>query len=120
MTARVRANNAAAHPGGGAVLARPTRSTETFKGLPTSDDVAIPDLRCCLGMRVSGALSMNVLLSAMHIDVPVHNACRIEVLPGAQLAVDATPVSPVTRKESPQDGAAARAVLGRLRPLLAR
>ena len=48
----------------------------------------------------------------MNIDVPVHDARRIEVvcngLPlwhGAQLAVDATLVSPVTRDGRPHDGA---------------
>ena len=54
----------------------------------------------------------NVALAAMNIDVPVHDARRIEVvcngLPlwhGAQLAVDATLVSPVTRDGRPHDGA---------------
>ena len=54
----------------------------------------------------------NVALAAMNIDVPVHDARRIEVvcngLPlwhGAQLAVDATLVNPVTRDGRPHDGA---------------
>ena len=54
----------------------------------------------------------NVALAAMNIDAPVHDARRIEVvcngLPiwhGAQLAVDATLVSPVTRDGRPHDGA---------------
>ena len=57
----------------------------------------------------------NVALAAMNSDVPVHDARRIEVvcngLPlwrrwhGAQLAVDATLVSPVTRDGRPHDGA---------------
>ena len=57
----------------------------------------------------------NVALSAMNIDVPVHDARRIQVvcngLPlwhGAQLAVDATLVSPLTRDGRPHDGADAR------------
>ena len=54
----------------------------------------------------------NVALAAMNIDVPVHDARRVEVvcngLPlwhGAQLAVDATLVSPVTRDGRPHAGA---------------
>ena len=50
-------------------------------------------------------MARNVALSAMKIDVPVHGARRIEVVcnglnfgHGAQLAVDATLVRPVTHE----------------------
>ena len=53
----------------------------------------------------------NVALAAMNVDVPIHDGRRIEVvcngLPlwhGAQLAVDATLVSPVSRDGRPHPG----------------
>ena len=56
----------------------------------------------------SGArVGRNIALAATNIDVPVHDARRIGVVCNgrAQLAVDATLVSPVTRNGRPHDGA---------------
>ena len=66
--------------------------------------------------REAGArVARNVRVADMNIDVPVSDARRIEVvcngLPlwhGAQLAVDATLVSPLTRKGQPQPAADAQ------------
>ena len=67
--------------------------------------------------KAGARVGRNVALAAMNIDVPVHDARRIEVvcngLPlwhGAQLAVDATLVSPVTRDGRPHDGVTTRVV----------
>ena len=60
-------------------------------------------------------MAQNVLLAEMSLQIPLHDARRIEVvcngLPpwhGQQLAVDATGVSPVRRDGQPRSGADAR------------
>ena len=77
------------------------------RALPLERAVA----RVC--QEAGARVGRNVALSAMNLDVPVHDARRIEVVcnglnlwHGAQLAVDATLVSPVTREGLPQAGAA--------------
>ena len=88
------------------------------RALPLEHAVA----RVC---REAGAqVARNVRVGDMNIDVPVSDARRIEVvtngLPlwhGAQLAIDATIVSPVTRTGSARPGADTRpAAAGRTQP----
>ena len=63
----------------------------------------------CVCQEARARVGRNVRLAAMNLHVPVHDARRIEVvcngLPfwhGAQVAVDATIVSPIARDRTPQ------------------
>ena len=87
-----------------------TSSVLASRALPLERAIA----RVC--QEAGARVGRNVALAAMNIDVPVHDARRIEVVcngpplwHGAQLAVDATLVSPVAGKNKPRNSPTHRA-----------